>query len=363
MRLFILAAVVFAQLSLPTMAQSLREKAGQMIMIGFQGDQASGQWHNGVKTLAKEGKIGGVLYLKYNVASVDMVKRKNADWQSVVPSALPLLISIDQEGGKVERLTNSVGFAEIASAADVANSMNARSAQTLYENLGRRLAALGFNVNFGPVVDVNVNRNNPIIAKYGRSFSANPDVVTDYGAAFVKGHKAAGVLTALKHFPGHGSSQADSHLGFADITDSWRDTEYVPFQKLISQNLAQMVMVGHLYHKSFAEAASNDYPASLSPVAINGVLRQGLGFNGVVVSDDLEMGAITKHYGFKEAVLAAVRAGNDILLFSNTREPSLELPDKILNLLISEAERDPAFAQMIERSYARIVGMKGTLAR
>lgn len=363
MRLFILVAIVFAQLSMPSMAQSLREKAGQMVMIGFQGDQASGQWHNGVKALAQQGKIGGVLYLKYNVASVDMVKKKNADWQSGAPSALPLLISIDQEGGKVERLTNSVGFAEIASAADVANSMSANSAQALYENLGRRLAALGFNVNFGPVVDVNVNRNNPIIAKYGRAFSADPNTVTDYGAAFVKGHKAAGVLTALKHFPGHGSSQADSHLGFADITDTWRDTEYVPFQKLISQNLAQMVMVGHLYHKSFADAANNDYPASLSPVAINGVLRQGLGFNGVVVSDDLEMGAITEHYGFKEAVLAAVRAGNDILLFSNTREPSLELPDKILNLLMSEAERDPAFAQMIERSYARIVGMKGALAR
>lgn len=222
---------------------------------------------------------------------------------------------MDQEGGQVERLTKSVGFAEIASAADVAKSMSPQSAQALYENLAQRLASLGFNVNFGPVVDVNVNRSNPIIAKYGRSFSTDPNAVTEYGAAFVRGHKSAGVLTALKHFPGHGSSQADSHLGFADITDTWRDTEYVPFQKLISQNLAQMVMVGHLYHKSFADAANNDYPASLSPVAIDGVLRKGLGFQGVVVSDDLEMGAITEHYGFKEAVLAAVRAGNDILLF------------------------------------------------
>ncbi|WP_424982937.1 glycoside hydrolase family 3 protein [Maritalea sp. S77] len=361
MRLFFILAMVIVQFTGSAMAQSLREKAGQMVMIGFQGDQASGQWHNGIKGLAQQGKIGGVLYLKYNVSSVDTVKKKNADWQAVAPNGLPLLISIDQEGGQVERLTKSVGFAEIASAADVAKSMNANSAQALYENLGRRLASLGFNVNFGPVVDVNVNRDNPIIAKYGRSFSADPEIVASYGAAFVRGHKAAGVLTSLKHFPGHGSSQADSHLGFADISSTWRDTEYVPFKKLISQNLAPMVMVGHLYHKSFADAANNDYPASLSSVAINGVLRQGLGFNGVVVSDDMEMGAITEHYGFKEAVLAAVRAGNDLLLFSNTREPSLELPDKIINLLVSEAERDPAFAAMIERSYGRIVGLKAQL--
>lgn len=363
MRLLIIAAIFVAHFSVPAMAQSLRDMAGQMVMIGFQGDQNSGQWHNGVKSLVKEGKIGGVLYLKYNVASTDMVKSKNADWQSAAPANLPLLISIDQEGGQVERLTKSVGFAEIASAQDVANSMNASAAQALYENLGRRLAALGFNVNFGPVVDVNVNRNNPIIAKFGRSYSADPEKVAEYGAAFVRGHKSAGVLTSLKHFPGHGSSQADSHLGFADITQSWRDTEYVPYKKLISQNLAQMVMVGHLYHKSFAEAGKNDYPASLSSVAINGVLRQGLGFNGVVVSDDMEMGAITKLYGFDEAVIAAVRAGNDILLFSNTREPSLELPNKIINLLVSEAERDPAFAEMIKRSYGRIVGMKAMLVQ
>ncbi|MCF4098857.1 glycoside hydrolase family 3 N-terminal domain-containing protein [Maritalea mediterranea] len=361
MRLFLIFSIMLASFSLPAHAQSLRDMAGQMVMIGFQGDQASGQWHNGIKRLTEQGKIGGVLYLKYNVAAVGTVKQKNADWQAAAPANLPLLIAIDQEGGKVERLTKSVGFAEIASAEDVAKSLSLQAAQALYEDLARRLASLGFNINFGPVVDVNVNRNNPIIAKFGRSFSADPEVVADYAAAFVRGHKAAGVLTALKHFPGHGSSQADSHLGFADISTTWRDTEYEPYQKLIGQNLAQLVMVGHLYHKSFAEAAQNDYPASLSSVAIDGVLRQGLGFDGVVVSDDLEMGAITEHYGFKEAVLAAVRAGNDILLFSNTREPSLELPDKIINLLVSEAERDPAFAQMIERSYRRIVGLKARL--
>lgn len=362
----ILAFIVFVSSVLAAnaaIAQSLREMAGQMILIGFQHDAATGSAHQQLTQLVRDGRIGGVMYLKYNVKSLKAVAAINTSLQSAAPQGLPLIIAIDQEGGIVERLTTDVGFKEVPRARDVALNMDRDGAQALYSDLASRMRALGFNTNFGPVVDVLVNANNPIIAKYGRSFSSKPDIVTKFAASFVDGHRAAGMLTALKHFPGHGSSLSDSHLGFVDISDTWQEIEYEPFRDLIAVNKADMIMSGHLYHKGYVEAGDKQVPASLSPVALTQVLREGMGFSGVIISDDMEMGAITKHYGFEEAIIRAVNAGNDILLFSNTVKPSLELPDRILSVLLDEADRSPAFRAKIEQSYRRILDLKQRIGR
>jgi len=341
-------------------AQTLRQMAGQMIVIGFPHSSTNAKGHSKLVGLVKNGDIGGVMYLKFNVSKLSTVTKMNQSFLSA-GAAYPPIIAIDQEGGVVERLTKSVGFKEIPRASEVASSYSVAKAKALYADLGLRMSKLGFNTNFGPVVDVNTNSNNPIIAKYGRAFSKDAEKVTQYAEAFIDGHHQSNMLTALKHFPGHGSSAADSHLGFVDISDTWQQLEYTPYVSLIGGSKADMVMAGHLYHSGFIKAGGKQVPASLSTVALTDVLRKGMGFQGVVISDDMEMGAITKHYGFEEAIIRAVKAGNDILLFSNTVKPSLDLPSKILNVMEAEAARDPAFARRIEESFSRIVKMKSRL--
>jgi len=227
--------------------------------------------------------------------------------------------------------------------------------------MARQVAALGFSVNFGPVADLNVNPNNQVIAKFGRAFGKSAEIVAAYDAAFVEAHHEAGLITALKHFPGHGSSTADSHEGFVDISKSWSSKELEPYKILFGQGYADMVMVGHLYHRDYAPPGADKLPASLSPEWITGVLRQQLGFKGVVISDDLEMGAIRKIYDLHDTVVQAVKAGTDVLLFSNTVTPSGALADKVRGILVDEAESDPAFRARIEASYARIVALKSRI--
>lgn len=343
----------------PAVAQSLEQMAGQMIVLGFQGDGVGDAGVRAAAGMLERSEIGGVLYLRNNVASLAAVRDINALFAASAPDvALPPLIALDQEGGQVERLTRDVGFEELPSPENVAAGNSPAQAERIYAGLAERLAALGFNVNFGPVVDLNVNPDNPIIARYGRAFSAEPQTVTDYAAAFIDAHHRAGLLTALKHFPGHGSSTGDSHEGFVDITETWSESELEPFRALIAAGEADMIMTGHLIRRTSGDGI---LPASLSVAAIDGELRGRLGFEGVVVSDDLEMGAVKDHFTRAEAVLAAVRAGTDILLSSAAADPEIGPASEIRAILVAEAARDPAFRARIEESYARILALKARL--
>src|SRR5690606_16713504 len=221
----------------PAAAQTLEQMAGQMVAVGFVGDAADDA---SVKALREEiaaGGIGGVMFLKTNVASLGAVKRMNDAFRAASPE-LPPLITLDQEGGAVERLTEAVGFREIPNARAVAQENSPEAAGRIYGEMAEKVAEVGFTVNFGPVVDLDLNPDNQIIAKYGRSFSKTPKTVVAYAEAFVEAHREAGLLTALKHFPGHGSSPADSHEGFVDITRSWQEAELIPYQALIGAGLA-----------------------------------------------------------------------------------------------------------------------------
>jgi beta-N-acetylhexosaminidase len=291
------------------------------------------------------------MYLKTNVASLRAVRAMNAAFRAASPG-LPPFLTLDQEGGAVQRLTPEVGFKDVPSAARVAKG-SAGAARSLYNGMARGIADLGFTVNFGPVVDLDLNPDNPIIARFGRAYAAGPNIVTVFAEQFIAAHHQAGLLTALKHFPGHGSSTGDSHEGYVDITGTWQEKELEPYRNLIASKSVDMVMVGHLIHRKYS-----DLPSSLAPEWITGVLREQLGFDGVVISDDLEMGAIRQHFSLKETVTRAVRAGMDVLLFSNTAKPRASLPDEIRAILVAEAEADPAFAARIEQSYRRIVALK-----
>lgn len=341
------------------LAASLEVMAGQMILVGFRGDDASDAGVNAVSSDIANGHIGGVLYLKTNVASLSAVRDINRRFAAGSEGLVPL-IALDQEGGSIERLTRAVGFTEIASAARIASSQSAVGAQQTYFDMARSLAQVGFNVNFGPVVDLNINLNNPIIARYGRSYGAEPGQVAEYAGSFIDAHHQAGLVTALKHFPGHGSSRSDSHEGFVDISQVWQPQELDPYRILINQGKVDMVMMAHLYHRQFSGAAAQT-PASLSPNWIEGVLRQQLGYDGVVISDDMEMGAIRAHFSLRQSIIMAVEAGTDILLFSNTANYRSSLGREIRDILVAKAEADPRFRTRIEQSYRRIVRLKSRL--
>ncbi|HHG90285.1 MAG TPA: glycoside hydrolase family 3, partial [Devosia sp.] len=163
--------------------------------------------------------------------------------------------------------------------------------------------------------------------------------------------------------PGHGSSRADSHKGFVDITRYWQPEELTPYRNLIAGGMADMVMRAHLYHEKFSGNSGKQLPASLSPNWITGVLRSQLGYSGVVISDDMEMGAIRQQFSLEESIVLAVRAGTDILLFANTARYRAGLAGEIVDVLVRTARDDPAFRARIEESYARIVALKSQLAR
>ena len=340
-------------------AATLEQMAGQMIVVGFQGDDVDDASVVALRTELAAGRLGGVMFLKTNIKSLDATRAMNEAFRATSPELLPF-ITLDQEGGAVERLTKDVGFTEIPNAASIAASNTPEQAEAIYAEMAASIADLGFSVNFGPVADVNLNSNNQVIAKFGRAFSADPAVVARYDEAFIAAHHAAGLLTALKHFPGHGSSTADSHEGFVDITQTWSDKELDPYRTMIADDVVDMVMIGHLYHAGYADKGTQT-PASLSRQWITGVLRETMGFDGVVISDDLEMGAIREHYDLHDTATLAVRAGMDVLLFSNTAKYRAGLGQEVLDILVTEAEADPEFAARIEESYGRIVALKARI--
>lgn len=342
---------------------TLDEMIGQMLIFGFPGSRVEQKFPQTIARQLASGTIGGVIFLKQNLKNRRDARRLMHAFRAAGSKArhTPLYV-LDQEGGRVQRLGPAVGIKTWPSPASIGRGPMAR-ARKQYDALAATLDAWGFNVNLGPVVDVKVNPANPIIGKLGRSFSADPDRVTEFAKVFIDTHRARGILTSLKHFPGHGSSRQDSHLGFTDISRTWKgDKELAPFRALITSGSADMVMIGHLYLARYqAPGETRKYPATLSRELVTGVLRGELGFNGVVISDDMEMGAIRKLYPAYEAALLAIRAGIDLLIISNSAKPDASLPEKYAAKIKREAEQDPSLRARIEGSYARIIALKQRL--
>jgi len=221
------------------------------------------------------------------------------------------------------------------------------------------LAGLGINVNFAPVVDLAAEPTNPVIVKHGRAFSNNPDSVSLLAAEFIKEHRKYGVITSLKHFPGHGSSKADTHLGIADVTNTWTDRELRPYQVLIDSGYADAVMTSHIVNKKL-DAKGN--PGTLSADILGGILRNRLHYNGVVFSDDMQMHAIAKHYGLEEAIKLAILAGVDIMTFSNNIAGSDQRTvDKVHSVIRDLVSKGQVSRERIDQSFRRIMKLKAQL--
>lgn len=335
---------------------TLTRKIGQMLMIGFPGSAPRGAWARHIRGDIRAGKIGGVILFEHNIQSPRQLAALTNYLRKGAPS-LPF-IAVDQEGGKVQRLRQRNGFFDTPGARSLSRE-DPVLANLAYKRMAEELARSGVNVNLGPVVDLDINRKNKVISKLGRSYGAQPSRVTQYAQSFIEAHNSAGVLTALKHFPGHGSSTVDTHKGLADIRRTWRRAELEPYVRLVKSGV-DMIMVGHLYHPRFSDDGA---PASLSRKAIMQEIRGRLRFKGLVITDDLEMRAITRHYGFDDAVVRAVQAGNDILIISNQAKPDRYLAGRALAAIIKAVRDHKISPQRIEQSYRRILAAKTRLSR
>jgi beta-N-acetylhexosaminidase len=270
---------------------------------------------------------------------------------------IPLFVSIDQEGGRVNRLKEKYGFPKSLSAANMSSSLD--SVKYYGQATAATLAGLGFNVNFAPVVDLATNPGNPVIAKVERSFSANADTVALFSEEFVKAHRQVGVVTVLKHFPGHGSSENDTHLGIADVSNTWEEKELRPYQLLIDAKYVDAIMTAHIVNQKLD---NRSLPGTLSSRILDSLLRKTLKFDGVVFSDDMQMHAITKHYGLEEAIKLAVNAGVDILTFSNNIQGSEDRTvDKVHSIIRKFVEDGSIPKARIDESYKRIINLKGKM--
>lgn len=289
----------------------LAAAVGELLLVGFYGSNSTSLSARLLARQARRGQVGAVFFVGQNIGTAEEVAGLLRLFRT--GTAGPLL-AIDHEGGIVQRLTKVHGFTRIPAARDVAARMSPAEAQSLYAQAGQELAALGFNINLGPVLDVD-EPTNPAIGIFGRAYSTNPECIADYAQAFVEGFASTGILCAAKHFPGHGRAVSDSHDGVADISATWTESELEPFSRLLaSRHAPPLVMTGHLRLDS---VAPDGRPATVSAPIVTGLLRERLHYRGVVVTDDLDMGAVSHIMSRKEAVVQAIAAGSDLLMIKN----------------------------------------------
>lgn len=353
MKKLILIALAFAFVT-PTFADSLDVKIGQMIMIGMRGTSVSPK--SSIYKFVSQGTVGGVLLYERNVhktAAKSKMKTLSATLQAAAP--IPLLISIDQEGGQVNRLKTKYGFPAMPSAYDVAQKNDNAYASRIANRIAGTCGSLGINVNYAPVMDLH-NRACPVLGKRERCFSADPNEVARFGEIYVDAHRENKVLTVLKHFPGHGNSRSDSHLGIADVSRYWKPNELTPYQKLIKADKVDAIMTAHIIN---TQLEPSKLPATLSEKIITGTLRNELGYDGVIITDDMQMGAIAKYYGFKESIKKAILAGVDILMFSNNIAGANQYSAKNVHATIKKMVLAGIIPMdRIDESYTRIMKMK-----
>ena len=332
--------------------RDLEIAVGQMLLVGMAGAKPDEGTVAATREAIADGTLGGVLLLRRNLGSPVDIHLLMAQLH---PRGAPVrpFVAVDQEGGRVQRLREEQGVASMPSAATLARR-GEDEARSVYQRNAKSLAAYGINVNFGPVVDLDRERENPVIGGLERAYGNEPEAVTRLARTFLEAHRDEGIATALKHFPGHGSSRTDTHEGFTDISGSWDEVELEPFAALLEE--ADMVMSAHLFHERFA--GPEGLPASLSRLAINDLLRGQMGYGGVVVTDDLDMGAIAEHYGFEEAVVRAVEAGNDILLFSRPTRREGFVPDLARRAICDAIADGRLDGQLVGEAAGRVLALK-----
>lgn len=330
----------------------LKKMIGRMLVIGFANSKVD---ENSpiIKQINKYDLGGVILFDRFyskddkqkNIVSPKQLLKLTSDLQKL--SNKPILISVDQEGGKVSRLRSNYGFDYIPSAQKV-STKSIEDAKKVYKKQSQMLHKAGINTNFGPVVDLAINPKNKVIVGLKRSYGSSPKEVNKYAKVFIDEQKKEGIVSVLKHFPGHGSSLGDSHKGFVDVTKTWSKKELEPYQTLIASNSVDMIMTAHVFNSKL----DKKYPATLSKNVNTKLLREKMGYSGVIISDDLQMKAISKHYSVKQTVTLAINAGVDMLLFGN--QLSANQADILVDTIYKEVKNGAVPLSRIKESNARI---------
>lgn len=326
---------------------TLREKIGQMLCFAFHNTEYDEQ----IDAFIHEFQLGGVIYFARNIKNIEQVVALNRKMQS--ESKIPLFIGLDQEGGPVLRIMK--GITPLPGAMALA-AADPEQIYGITKKVGENLRCLGFNLNFAPVGDVNNNPLNPVINS--RSYADDPETVAKCAVSAFKGFQDGGILPTIKHFPGHGNTSVDSHLGLPVVKNNRAEvfsTELVPFARAIGAGI-DGVMISHILYENFDQ----EYPASLSYNIITKLLKEELGFQGLIVTDSLTMGAINSRFTSEEIVERAVNAGNDLLIFCG----KADLSEQRAIVLAFEklAEEGKISKARIDESVKKILKLKAKYA-
>ena len=324
-----------------------------LLIVGFRGTRLEdATW---VRRAIENGLRGVILFDRdqltgrsRNVTSPSQVAALSHALRAAAPGGR-LLVGVDEEGGVVTRLGPAHGFPALASEAEVGAGTTAE-ARRWARSMGATLAGVGVNLDFAPVVDLDVNPRSPAIGALHRSFSADPDVVVRMATIEVDALRAAGVLSVLKHFPGIGSSTVNTDFGMTDVTDTWTDAELDPFRRLIAAGAADIVMAGHVVNRHL----DPDQPASLSRAVVTRLLRGELGWEGPVVTDDLQAAAISERYDAGEAAVRALDAGCDLLLFANQQAYDPSIVRHVTDTVVAAIDGGRLQARRVEEAWSRV---------
>ncbi|MBB4824346.1 beta-N-acetylhexosaminidase [Sporosarcina luteola] len=294
---------------------TVEEKIGQLFIFGFEGNQFSPE----LNAMIQQHHIGGLILLGKNVSPpLDIIKILNDAKAANQDNQIPLFLSVDEEGGRVSRLPK--GIRKLPAAEKIGKQNDPQLNYRTGEYLAELLHAFGYNMNYAPVMDVRSNPSNPVIGD--RAYATNAHTVADLGIETMNGMKDNGVIPVIKHFPGHGDTSVDSHESLPVVDKGLEElarTEFMPFQQAIDAG-ADVVMVAHVVYP----ALDPKWPASMSGRVINDLLREQMGFQGVVITDDLTMGAITNDHSVSEAALQSFLAGSDLLLIAGDYDDQLQ---------------------------------------
>ena len=337
----------------------LEDQVGQILLVGFRGTEITD--NSPFAKMLYELNLGGVVLFDYdvptqsfprNILDAEQTQKLVADLQKSAKT--PLLVAVDAEGGRINRLKKKYGFLQIPSAQEM-GTKSYLECLNIYRTLAHQLQALGFNLNLAPVVDLNLNPQNPVIGSLERSFSEDPQRVAECASAFITAHRENNLITTLKHFPGHGSSREDSHLGLVDISRTYKSLELQPYRDLIQKNLVATIMTAHIMNRKI----DPKFPATLSKEFIQSLLRDKLAFQGVVISDDMQMGAITENFGFAEALILAINAGCDLIALANNAKTYDDvLPLRAHQIIVEAVNTGNISRQRIEEANTRIKRLK-----
>ena len=337
---------------------SYQDKIAQMIMVGFDGLTLTPE--NPIYRDIRKNHIGGVILFNQkgwdkntqrNIKDPDQLKNLIKQLQQI--SNIPLFIAIDQEGGKVARLSPEFGVSTYT-AGELGQMNDLTITQREADKTSSVLKNLGINVNFAPCVDITLNSNS-IIKFKDRAFSDNDaQIVVMHAEQFIKAYQKVGVLPVLKHFPGHGSATGDTHEGYVDITNEYQSVELEPYQILLPKYPEIGVMVAHVFNRH----VDTENPLSLSYQNVTKNLKEDLHFKGIIFSDDLQMGALTKRHSWHDIVVKAINAGNDVLVIGNNLTYDPDIADKTLKIILKALKDGEIKPERIDEAYDKIMKTK-----